>query len=498
MIRYLIVMLFALNAAAQTPCEKLKALSLPNATISAAELIPAGLYKPESKTPPAGPPAPAVTLPSYCRVAAILTPSADSNIEMEIWLPAENWNGKFQAVGNGGWAGIISFPAMALALYEGYATASTDTGHKSPNALFGIGHPEKVVDYAYRAVHETAVKSKAIISAFYGKSPRFSYWNGCSTGGRQGLMEAQRYPEDFDGIVAGAPANYHSHLHGADMMLAVPIMKDPATNVSKTKLTRLNGAVMAACDNLDGVKDGLLENPHKCRFDPSSLLCTGGEGDECFTAPQLEAVKNAYAPLKLKTGEIVFPGKTPGSETEMGWSVLSNKTPSIVSTGTFQLTYQDEKWDWQTFEPDRDLPLADQKTGFINAIQPDLKAFKARGGKLLLYHGWNDSLIAPDNTINYYSSVLEKMGAGQENWLRLFMIPGVAHCSGGTGPSQANFMSAMERWREAGEAPGEIEAYRVNSSRVDMTRPLCPYPQVAHYRGVGSTNDKANFVCKAP
>lgn len=496
MIRFFSVLLFAVSAFAQTPCEKLKELKLPDTTITAAELRPAGPYEPKTKMPPGGPLQPALALPSYCRVSAVIKPSIDSTIEMELWLPAEDWNGKFQAVGNGGWAGTISFFAMAPALKEGYATASTDTGHSGANALFGIGHPEKVVDYAYRAVHEMTVKSKAIITAFYGKSPGLSYWNGCSTGGRQGLMEAQRYPEDFDGIVAGAPANYHSHLHSADMMLAVPILKNPAGNVPPAKLEMLNRSVLAACDTLDGVKDGILEDPHQCRFDPSSLLCNNGNGGNCLTAPQLEAVKRTYAPQRLANGEIVFPGKTPGSEREMGWNVLNSKSPPTIAPGTFQLTYQDPDWDWRTFDPERDVALADEKTGFINAIDPDLKAFKARGGKLLLYHGWDDTLIAPDNTVNYYSSVLKKMGPGQSDWLRLFMMPGVAHCRGGTGPSQANFISAMERWREAGEAPDEIDAFRVKNNQVDMTRPLCPYPQVAHYRGVGSTNDAANFVCK--
>jgi feruloyl esterase len=497
--RYAAVVFLILGAVliadAQTPCENLKSLPLPDTTITAADLIPAGPYKPEAKAPAPGPgPQTPILLPAYCRVAAVVKPSADSNIEIEVWLPSEIWNGKFQAVGNGGFAGMISYSAMVSALQEGYATASTDTGHKGGNALFGIGHPEKVVDYAYRSVHEMTVKSKAIINAFYGKGARLSYWNGCSTGGRQGLMEAQRYPEDFDGIVAGAPANYHSHLHASDMAVVVPILKNPASNLPPSKLALLNRAVMNACDGLDGVKDSLLTDPHKCSFDPSTLLCRGNDEDNCLTAPQLEAVKKVYAPTRTKTGKEIFPGKAYGSE--LSWMVFNAKEPSPVSMGTFLLTYQDANWDWRTFDADRDTALADEKTGFINATQPDLKAFKSRGGKLLLYHGWNDTGIAPDNTVNYYSSVLSTMGPKQDDWLRLFMIPGMGHCSGGNGPNQANYMGAMERWREAGESPGQILAIRVNSNRVDMTRPICPYPKVAAYKGVGSTNDAANFVCK--
>jgi feruloyl esterase len=496
MISYVAVLLFALDLAMPVPCEGLKELSFPDAKITVAELVPAGPFKTDSKMPPMGPPQPQMTLPPYCRVAAILTPSPDSNIEMEAWLPAEGWNGKFQAVGNGGWAGMISYPAMASALQEGYATASTDTGHKGGNSLFGIGHPEKVVDYAYLAVHEMTVKSKAVMSAFYGQNPKLSYWNGCSTGGRQGLMEAQRYPEDFDGIVAGAPANYHSHLHAADLATATPHFRDPAGSIPASKLALINQAVMAACDGMDGVKDGLLTDPNKCRFDPSSLLCSSSDTEKCLTAPQLESARRVYAPIKMKNGELVFPGKAPGSE--LGWSFIFGQQPSPVGIGTFQLTHQDPNWDWRTFDTDRDTALADEKTGFINAIQPDLKAFKNRGGKLLLYHGWDDALISPGNTVNYYSSVLDKMGSKQDTWIRLFMMPGVGHCSGGAGPSQANFMSALERWREAGEAPDAIEASRVNGNRVDMTRPLCPFPKVPRYKGVGSINDAANFACAAP
>jgi feruloyl esterase len=486
----------ALNAAAQTPCENLKSLTLPDSTILAAESIAAGLYKPPSLGFPGAPQPAAIDLPAYCRVAAVLKPSPDSEIGMELWLPAENWNGKFQAVGNGGWAGSISFAAMASALREGYATASTDTGHKGMNAVFGIGHPEKVVDYAYRSVHEMTVKSKTIMAAFYGKNPRLSYWNGCSTGGRQGLMEAQRYPEDFDAILAGAPANYHSHLHSVELAIAAPVLKDSSSSVSKAKLTILNKAVLAACDKLDGVKDGLISDPTQCHYDPSALLCRNGDSDDCLTAPQLKAVKRVYSTTKMKNGDLIFPGKAPGSE--LDWSVLNSKQPPMMQAGTFQLTYQDPNWDWQTYEADRDTALADQKTGFINAINPDLKAFKARGGKLLLYHGWNDWGISPYNTVNYYSSVLAKMGDKQDNWLRLFMVPGMGHCSGGPGPNQADFMSAIERWREGNTPPDKITAYLVNNNRVDMSRPLCPYPQVAKYKGVGSTNDAAGFSCVAP
>jgi feruloyl esterase len=501
MIPNVAVVLFS-TALATTPCASLKSVSLPNTTIMTAESVPAGNFTPPGGAPrggggqrggqPAG-----LKVPAFCRVTATLKPSADSEIDMEVWMP-ENWNGKFEFVGNGGWAGVISYPTMALALQEGYATASTDTGHKGGNANFAIGHPEKLVDFAYRAVHESTVKSKAIMKTFYDAAPRYSYWNGCSTGGRQGLMEAQRYPDDFDAIVAGAPANYQTHLHTWDLSVAVPVLNDPAQVVPPVKASMLNKAVLAACDANDKVKDGLLNDPRSCKFDPSTLLCKAGDAESCLTAPQLEAVKRMYAPAKTKSGEVVFPGKEFGSETT--WNAIAGgQAPQAVSLGSFLVAYDNATWDWKAFDLDRDLKAVDEKVGnIVNAINPDLSAFKARGGKLILYHGWNDTAISPGNTIDYYRSVLSKMGAKQDNWVRLFMIPGMGHCAGGSGPSQVNYMGALERWRESGTAPDQLQAYHVTNNQVDMARPLCPYPQVAQYKGIGSTNDAANFVCKAP
>jgi feruloyl esterase len=310
-------------------------------------------------------------------------------------------------------------------------------------------------------------------------------------------MEAQRYPEDFDGIVAGAPANYQTHLHAWDLSVAMPVVKNPAAVVPAAKLEMVSKAVIAACDGRDGVTDGLLNNPRACTFDVASLQCSGADGATCLTAPQVEALKRAYAPARTSSGELVFPGKEPGSES--GWGgFLGGQAPGI-SVGSFQVAYNDEKWDARTFDLEKDLKLVDEKVGAtINAINPDLRAFKARGGKLILYHGWNDTAISPGNAINYYSSVLARLGGNQDGFVRLFMAPGMQHCGGGPGPNQVNWMAALERWRESNSAPNEIHAAHVTNNRVDMTRPLCPYPQVASYKGTGSTNDAGNFVCKAP
>jgi feruloyl esterase len=304
MIANMAVLLFSAALAAPTPCANLKSISLPNTTITMAESVPAGTF-----TPPGagqrgggggGPQAAPLTVPPFCRVAATLRPTSDSEIDMEVWMP-ENWNGKFEFVGGGGWAGVISYPALVAALNEGYATASTDTGHKGGNANFAIGHPEKVVDFAYRAVHESTVKAKTIMTTFYDRGPRLSYWNGCSTGGRQGLMEAQRYPEDFDAIVAGAPANYQTHLHTWDLGVSVPVLKDPSSAVSAAKLAALNKAVIGACDSNDKVKDGLLNEPRTCKFDPAQLLCKAGDAEGCLTSKQLDSVKRMYAAAKTRT-----------------------------------------------------------------------------------------------------------------------------------------------------------------------------------------------------
>jgi feruloyl esterase len=484
------------NALAATPCEKLSSIALAGATITSAALVPAGLWRPPAQAPGRGE-QPPVLLPAYCRVAMVLTPSSDSHIESELWMPAEDWNGKFEAVGNGGWAGSISLAAMAAAIKEGYATASNDTGHTGQDPMFGLGHPEKLVDFAYRANHEMTMQARTLISAFYGSNPKLSYWNGCSTGGRQGLMEAQRYPADFDAVVAGAPANPQTHLHAWDMMVGITMLKDEKQFMTPGKLATLNKAVLNACDTLDGVKDGILNDPRKCHFDPAALLCKGDDSDQCLTQPQVDAVKLVYSSAKKKNGELIFPGKMPGGET--AWPQLNPAhAPLPLWLGTFQVaTYQDASWDWHSFDLDRDTAAADEKFGYVN-VSTDLAAFKARGGKLLLYHGWSDQLISPENTVNYYSGVLQKLGAGQDDWIRLFMVPGMQHCQGGPGPDQFNKMAAIERWRESGIAPDRITAFHVTGNTVSMSRPLCPYPQVATYNGVGSTNDAASFACKKP
>jgi feruloyl esterase len=433
---------------------------------------------------------------------------------MELWLPpADRWNGKFQAVGNGGWAGWIqglgaqpgATPTMVTALRSGYAVAGNDTGHQEGNGQFTLGHPEKVKDFAYRAMHEMTVHSKALVKAFYDQSPRLSYYNGCSTGGRQGLMAAQRYPEDFDAILAGAPANDHLYLHAGDMARMIDIFKDPEGFIPRAKQDILARAVMNACDALDGVKDSLITNPMSCKFDPVVLQCKAGDAADCLTSKQVATARRLYAPAKNSKGELIFPGYAYGGEsaynimrgvTAGNADIGTNPVPGDLQLGTYRyLAHQDPNWDWKTFNINTDPALAKKMGGDIDAVATDMSKFKDRGGKLLLFHGWADPAIQPEHTVIYYNSVLAKMGGNQDNWMRLFMVPGMGHCGGGGGPNQVDWMGTLENWREKGQAPASIIGRGTNAG-TPMTRPVCPHPQVATFRGSGDVNDAANFVCR--
>ncbi len=479
-------------------CESLTSLKLKNTTITLAQTVAAGEFSPG---PAGGKGGNAYrSLPAFCRVAATLNPSADSDIKIEVWMPTAGWNGNLQSVGNGAWAGSIGYAAMATAMTGAYATASTDTGHTGGNpANFVPGHPEKVIDFAYRAVHEMTVAAKAIIAANYSKGPAKSYWNGCSTGGRQALAEAQRYPVDYDGIIAGAAANYTTHLQGQQVWAAEIMHKDEASYIPPAKYAAFHAAVLQACDTIDGVKDGVLEEPTRCHFDPKELLCKDADAPTCLTAPQVEAARQIYAGPTTSKGQSLFPGLERGSESS--WATLSGPKPMALADEVYKyLVFQDADWNYLTFNPARDIATAEKNISKVmDSVDPNLKPLFDRGGKLLMYHGWADPGIAPQNSVNYYKSVVDKLGgsAKTSNSIRLFMVPGMGHCGGGDGTSTFSMIDALSKWVEQGKAPDQIPASRTRSGVVDRTRPLCPYPQTAQYKGSGSTDEAANFSCKA-
>jgi feruloyl esterase len=320
-------------------------------------------------------------------------------------------------------------------------------------------------------------------------------------------MAAQRYPEDFDAILAGAPANDHLYLHAGDMARMVEIFKDPEGFLPRAKQDLVTNAVMKACDALDGVKDNLITNPLACKFDPTVLQCKAGSTADCLTPKQVETVKRIYAPVKNSKGELIFPGYAYGGES--GYNMMrgivaigqaadvgTDPAPGDLQLGTYRyLAHRDPNWDWKTFNIDTDPALAKKNGGSIDAVATDMSKFRDRGGKLLMYHGWADPAIQPEHTVNYYNSVLAKMGKNQSNWMQLFMVPGMGHCSGGAGPNQIDWISALENWREKGQTPTSIMGKGTNAG-APLTRPLCPHPQVATYKGSGDINDAANFVCK--
>jgi feruloyl esterase len=482
---------------ARADCDDVRALELPHTEIAAAESIVAGAHRVSAGPFGGGVNTALAEAPAFCRVALVARPSADSEINIEIWLPSEGWNGRVLATGNGGWAGSIGYSALASGLGEGYAVAGTDTGHTGGSVEFAVGHPEKLTDFAHRAVHDMAVSAKAVAAAHYGRAPEHAYFSGCSTGGRQALTAAQRYPADFDGIVAGASAYYPSHLQGMQVWAAAVNMGDAGPILDGAAFTLLNERVVASCDTLDGVADGVLENPRACGFDPRSLVCaTPGEG-ACLTPQQAETAAALSAGPVDASGRSLFPGLARGSES--GWNTLSGARPLGLAADTYgTLVFADPDWDFRAFDAARDIAIGAERIGaLMDANDPDVSQFLSRGGKLILYHGWNDPGIPPEATIRYYEALVatvpERLAA---DGVRLFMVPGMNHCQGGVGTDNFDLVAALNTWLGDDAAPQRIEAARIVRGETVRTRPLCPYPAVASYDGSGSTDAAENFVCR--
>ena len=515
----------AANAAPQ-PCEQLAQLALPNATITSAQLVAAGAFAPPATLAPwlAGDPSFYKQLPAFCRVTAVDKPTPESDIKLEVWMPASGWNGKFRGQGNGGFAGEMDYRSMAIALSLGYATAATDTGHAANgvDATWALGHPEKIIDFAYRAIHEMTMFGKASITSFYGNAPQHAYFAACSNGGRQALMEAQRYPQDYDGILAGAPANWWTHLLTSAIFDAQATTLDPDSYIPASKIPAISSAVLAACDTKDGVKDGVLNDPRQCHFDPAVMLCKQGNSDSCLTQPQVTALKKLYEGGRDSAGKQIFPGFVPGGEAgDGGWTTwITGDAPGkallfAFGSGYFSnMVYSQADWDYKKAKLDDALAASDQKfAAILNSTDPNMKAFQSRGGKLVIYHGWNDAAISPLSAINYYDSVVKTMGqSASDSFVRLYMVPGLQHCAGGPGADvfgqvgihtandpQHDMYLAVQNWVEKETAPSAIIAAKLDgqgpNAKVTMTRPLCAYPQSAKYKGTGDPNDAANFTC---
>ena len=516
---------FGAGPAAAASCDSLAGMKLGDASVTAA----GNISPPFSIAGQVPSHVVSLSLP-FCRVEGTIRPTADSDIRFELWLPpASAWNSKYQGLGNGGFAGSIQYEPMSWALEAGYAVSGTDTGHvgSAVDARWAPGHPEKVVDFGWRAIHETAATSKAVVQAYYGRTPSHAYFSGCSDGGREALMEAQRFPEDYDGIVAVAPANFWTQVLPTAIWDEQALVAEPGGALTAKKLPAITAAVLAACHG----EDGILDNPSQCHFDPSVLLCKEAESDACLTSQQITTLQKIYSGRQDAAGNSVFPGFEPGGEANPGgWALWITGNGANAGEGSLQLAFgvgyfsnmvfEKPDWDFRRMNFDTDVKLATAKTGqALDATDTNLDRFKAAGGKLIQVHGWSDAALPPAASIQYYEAVAAKMGGvpQTQSFYRLFMAPGMQHCGGGAGPNAFggpfglpapthdalhDVVAALAHWVEDGVAPAQIVAtkYQDNDPRkgISMQRPWCPYPAVARYSGQGSRNEPASFACAAP
>jgi feruloyl esterase len=515
-------------------CESLATLSLPDTTITVAQTVPAGTF-----TIPGGPTL--AGLPASCRVTGVIHPTSDSHIIFEVWLPAANWNSKLQQVGNGGLAGVLDifYATVPSALQRGYVVAGTDDGHQaSPlDGSWAIGHPEKVKDFGYRAVHLTNQNAKAITQAFYSHAPKFSYFNACSEGGREAHMEVQRYPDDFDGLLVGSPAHFWTDLMVRFQWDQHALLNTPGGYIPTSKLPAIQAAALTACDAIDGLSDGLVNDPRACMWNPSAIQCTGADNNSCLTAPQVGALNKIYAgPTNPRTGEQISTGYERSGENSGNWvSYIIGPAPGFAAQQLFSVSFysgfvfENPAWDFRTFDFDHDVAYTRTKLAdILDATDPDISAFQQRGGKLIQYHGWIDASPHPRGSIEYYEDVVSAQSPGKGNGIgerkvglrrtqdfyRLFLAPGMEHCVGGPGPNvfgqvlaapppshdaQHDALTALEQWVENGTAPEKIIATKyVNDNPalgIQLQRPLCPYPQTARWNATGSTSDASSFTC---
>jgi feruloyl esterase len=482
---------FAASALADT-CSDLTSAHVPGAVITAAASVPAGQFTTPNQI---GYGSTTLTVPAFCRVQLTIDTAT-----AEVWLPA-TWNNKLAGLGNGGELGAIIYTELDYAALEGYVGVSSDLGHQgySADASWALNRPDLIKAFGYKSTHAMTVAAKALIQIFYGALPVHSYFYGGSAGGRQALMEAERYPTDYDGIASLYPAEGWTHI--ASGMIAQELKLggsgSSAAQLSDAQAMALNKAVVAACDGLDGLRDGLITDPTKCHYNPSGLLCTLHVTANCLDAAQVAAVRALYQPLRLSSGKLIYPGLPYGSEYEWNCSVLHDQFNIQFAYSWYaNEVYSNPNWDFHTFNPDVDVPIADSLwASTFNASSPNLDAFRAAGGKLLVAQGQSDAIVVPQNTIDYYRKVTRRYGDQAQSFARLFMVPGFGHCGPPPGPSAWDPIVTLDAWVETGVAPDSIIAYKTNSDGSVMSRPLCPYPQQAWYSGHGDTNDAANFYC---
>ena len=531
-----------------TPCTNLQSLALENTTITSATDNTTGVFV----VPNTNPPQTITGLPAFCRVTATLTPTPDSSIKIEAWLPENTWNGRFLGTGGGGFQGIISYPQLASGLQAGFAVTNSDlgtgvsgcnplfcgsAGHKgNPLAIaFGapanpttglFGHPERIKDFGYRAIHLMTVRGKEIAQAFYQQAAAKAYFAGCSTGGQNALMEAQRFPEDYDGILAGAPAFNRTHLHMAGLAAWQNTHASPARFIQPGQMTLINQAVLAQCAGRDGgiSTDQFLTDPRDCDFNPEVLQCTGGNvPPACLTADQVTTIRNYYAgTIDPVNRQLINPGSPRGNETDNVLALglpFAEQLPEPPFDGLFYWVFGADfgnpasAHNFANFDFHHDVHTVDhQLADVLNAVSTDLSAFEQRGGKLLMYHGWADPLIPAQSSVNYFNALVSNnrhapMGKAKgrnaaleqtQSYARLFMAPGLYHCSGGPGPNVFDALTPLVAWVEAGVAPETIVAAKFGNTTpptVQMTRPLCVYPKFAKYNGSGNPNVATSFTC---
>jgi len=447
-------------------------------------------------------------LPAHCEVQATISPVPGSHIGAVYRLPM-NWNGKVLGIGGGGFAGNVTVAAAAAGLARGYAVIQNDLGHESSGALdpaFTIKAPgqpnvEGIIDFGHRATHVATDVGKKLVTSFYGRAPQHAYWQGCSTGGRQGLAEVQRYPADYDGVIAGAPV-YTPLVYSNAILRVQAFHKTPGSNLLPEHVPLIQKAVLAACDGKDGIADGIITDPRSCTWDPGELACKGAAGADCLTQAQVETVRRVYAGVKTKDGKFAAMPLMRGGESDWVARMIGTKEQprglNAVLGAPFMsyIVKGDPAYDIMTFDPERDMKaLSSGPAAEVHQQNPDISAFVNRGGKLLLWHGFNDPGPSPLSTIEYFDEVRQKVPAAKDS-VRLFLAPGVLHCGGGPGPDLLDTLTAMERWVEQGTAPGAMIATKAGF--VPFSRPVCAYPLLPRYSGSGDPFDAANFNCGTP